>query len=258
MKSFSDTLSSTDISTAWLLQIELIDALGIRLGENFINFSLFQFYILFDVRKNENIGWSMKRITTLTLLTQINKLRLVISICFYLLDTSNIFLYLEIWRGMCVHTIAHAFCVKEHQVLLAFKHSDYSFRYYHNEQAWVTAAQYCQVWPPDQVPEFTKSLEHDCSNWTEQYRAGLYDSKVLCEAKVLRGTKMLSGTSNLTIHTLLPPFSWFQSSSFSTGHGEHSHRPVSYIISLTFSSLYRLSCSSRRWTSASSALRSSA
>lgn len=28
-------------------------------------------------------------------------------------------------------------------------------------------------------------------------------------------------------NTFLPPFSWFQSSSFSTGHGEHSHRPVS-------------------------------
>lgn len=199
----------------------------------------------------------MKRITTLTLLTQINKLRLVISICFYLLDTSNIFLYLEIWRGMCVHTIAHAFCVKEHQVLLAFKHSDYSFRYYHNEQAWVTAAQYCQVWPPDQVPEFTKSLEHDCSNWTEQYRAGLYDSKVLCEAKVLRGTKMLSGTSNLTI-PFCPHSADFRAHPSVLDMVNTLTGLFPHIIRLTFSSLYRLSCSSRRWTSASSALRSSA
>lgn len=62
------------------------------------------------------------------------KLRLAISIYFYLLDTTTIVLYLEILRGMCTYTIAHAFCVKEHEVLLTFKHSDYSFTYNHNEQ----------------------------------------------------------------------------------------------------------------------------
>ena len=169
----------------------------------------------------------------------------------------------DLERYVCTCSSACIGCERLGGVSHTFKHSDYSFSSYYNEKAWVTAAPgteenavgFCLLIRCPSTPGHWSMTAPNKHNSMVLVHESKWPSAAIWDQNALRNIKLDS--------TLLGTSSLFQSLSFSTGNGflssdEHSDRPVLLLGSPTFSSLYRLSCSSRRCTSASSALRSSA